>query len=147
MKLFYEKDINKDLIEGKKIAVLGYGSQGHAHARNLNDSGMDVVVGLYEGSKSKQVAEKDGLKVLSNSEAVKQSDIIMFCLPDTIQGKVYKEDVEENLTEGKMLMFCHGFSIFYEQIKPPEFVDVAMIAPKGPGHILSLIHISEPTRL
>ena len=102
MKLFYEKDINKDLIEGKKIAVLGYGSQGHAHARNLNDSGMDVVVGLYEGSKSKQVAEKDGLKVLSNSEAVKQSDIIMFCLPDTIQGKVYKEDVEENLTEGKM---------------------------------------------
>ena len=136
MKLFYEKDINKDLINGKKIAVLGYGSQGHAHARNLNDSGMDVVVGLYEGSKSKQVAEKDGLKVLSNSEAVKQSDIIMFCLPDTIQGKVYKEDVEENLTEGKMLMFCHGFSIFYEQIKPPEFVDVAMIAPKGPGHIV-----------
>ena len=91
---------------------------------------------MYEGSKSKQVAEKDGLKVLSNSEAVKQSDIIMFCLPDTIQGKVYKEDVEENLTEGKMLMFCHGFSIFYEQIKPPEFVDVAMIAPKGPGHIV-----------
>ena len=136
MKLFYEKDINKDLVDGKKIAVLGYGSQGHAHARNLNDSGMDVVVGLYEGSKSKQVAEKDGLKVLSNSEAVKQSDIIMFCLPDTIQGKVYKEDVEENLTEGKMLMFCHGFSIFYEQIKPPEFVDVAMIAPKGPGHIV-----------
>ena len=136
MKLFYEKDIDKKLIDSKKIAVLGYGSQGHAHARNLKDSGMDVVVGLYEGSKSKEVAENDGLKVLSNSEAVKQSDVIMFCLPDTVQGKVYKQDVEENLSEGKTLMFCHGFSIFYEQIKPPEFVDVAMIAPKGPGHIV-----------
>ena len=136
MKLFYEKDIDKKLIDSKKVAVLGYGSQGHAHARNLKDSGMDVVVGLYEGSKSKEVAENDGLKVLSNSEAVKQSDIIMFCLPDTVQGKVYKQDVEENLSEGKTLMFCHGFSIFYEQIKPPEFVDVAMIAPKGPGHIV-----------
>ena len=136
MKLFYEKDIDKKLIDSKKVAVLGYGSQGHAHARNLKDSGMDVVVGLYEGSKSKEVAENDGLKVLSNSEAVKQSDVIMFCLPDTVQGKVYKQDVEENLSEGKTLMFCHGFSIFYEQIKPPEFVDVAMIAPKGPGHIV-----------
>ena len=104
MKLFYEKDIDKKLIDSKKVAVLGYGSQGHAHARNLKDSGMDVVVGLYEGSKSKEVAENDGLKVLSNSEAVKQSDVIMFCLPDTVQGKVYKQDVEENLSEGKTLI-------------------------------------------
>ena len=136
MKMYYESDIDKGLIKSKKIAVLGYGSQGHAHSLNLKDSGFDVVVGLYEGSKSKEKAEQQGLNVLSNSEAVKNSDVIMFCLPDTIQGKVYKEDVEPYLEEGKMLMFCHGFSIFYEQIKPPSFVDVAMIAPKGPGHIV-----------
>jgi ketol-acid reductoisomerase len=136
MKMYYESDIDKELIKSKKIAVLGYGSQGHAHSLNLKDSGFDVVVGLYEGSKSKQKAEEKGLTVLSNSEAVKSADVIMFCLPDTIQGKVYREDVEPHLEEGKMLMFCHGFSIFYEQIKPPNFVDVAMIAPKGPGHIV-----------
>ena len=136
MKMYYEKDINENLIKSKKIAVLGYGSQGHAHSLNLKDSGFDVVVGLYEGSKSKAVAEKEGLTVLSNSDAVVASDVIMFCLPDTIQGKVYTKDVEPFLTEGKTLMFCHGFSVFYEQIKPPEFVDIAMIAPKGPGHIV-----------
>jgi len=136
MKMYYESDIDKELIKSKKIAVLGYGSQGHAHSLNLKDSGFDVVVGLYEGSKSKQKAEEKGLSVLSNSEAVKSADVIMFCLPDTIQGKVYREDVEPHLEEGKMLMFCHGFSIFYEQIKPPSYVDVAMIAPKGPGHIV-----------
>jgi ketol-acid reductoisomerase len=136
MKMYYEKDINENLIKSMKIAVLGYGSQGHAHSLNLKDSGFDVVVGLYEGSKSKAVAEKEGLTVLSNSDAVVASDVIMFCLPDTIQGKVYTKDVEPFLTEGKTLMFCHGFSVFYEQIKPPEFVDIAMIAPKGPGHIV-----------
>ena len=136
MKMYYESDIDKELIKSKKIAVLGYGSQGHAHSLNLKDSGFDVVVGLYEGSKSKQKAEEKGLTVLSNSEAVKSADVIMFCLPDTIQGKVYREDDEPHLEEGKMLMFCHGFSIFYEQIKPPSYVDVAMIAPKGPGHIV-----------
>ena len=136
MKMYYESDIDKELIKSKKIAVLGYGSQGHAHSLNLKDSGFDVVVGLYEGSKSKLKAEEKGLTVLSNSEAVKSADVIMFCLPDTIQGKVYREDVEPHLEEGKMLMFCHGFSIFYEQIKPPSYVDVAMIAPKGPGHIV-----------
>ena len=136
MKMYYESDIDKELIKSKKIAVLGYGSQGHAHSLNLKDSGFDVVVGLYEGSKSKQKAEEKGLTVLSNSEAVKSADVIMFCLPDTIQGKGYREDVEPHLEEGKMLMFCHGFSIFYEQIKPPSYVDVAMIAPKGPGHIV-----------
>ena len=136
MKMYYESDIDKELIKSKKIAVLGYGSQGHAHSLNLKDSGFDVVVGLYEGSKSKQKAEEKGLTVLSNSEAVKSADVIMFCLPDTIQGKVYREDVEPHLEEGKMLMFCHGFSIFYEQIKPPSYVDVATIAPKGPGHIV-----------
>jgi len=136
MKMYYENDINKDLIKSKKIAVLGYGSQGHAHSLNLKDSGFNVVVGLYEGSKSKEKAIKAGLTVLENSEAVKNSDVIMFCLPDTIQGKVYKEDVEPYLSEGKTLMFCHGFSIFYEQIRPPSFVDISMIAPKGPGHIV-----------
>ncbi|MEC7881175.1 MAG: ketol-acid reductoisomerase [Chloroflexota bacterium] len=136
MKMYYESDIDKELIKSKKIAVLGYGSQGHAHSLNLKDSGFDVVVGLYEGSKSKEKAEEKGLTVLSNSEAVKSADVIMFCLPDTIQGKVYREDVEPHLEEGKMLMFCHGFSIFYEQIQPPTFVDVAMIAPKGPGQIV-----------
>ena len=107
MKMYYESDIDKELIKSKKIAVLGYGSQGHAHSLNLKDSGFDVVVGLYEGSKSKQKAEEKGLTVLSNSEAVKSADVIMFCLPDTIQGKVYREDVEPHLEEGKMLMFCH----------------------------------------
>jgi len=136
MKMFYENDIDENLIRTKKIAVLGYGSQGHAHSLNLKDSGFDVVVGLYEGSKSKDKAESNGLTVLSNSEAVKRADVIMFCLPDTIQGDVYKKDVEPYLEEGKTLLFCHGFSIFYEQIKPPDYVNVAMIAPKGPGHIV-----------
>ena len=133
-KLFYNKDIDESLIKGKKIAILGYGSQGHAHALNLKDSGNDVIIGLYEGSKSKEKAENDGLKVVSNREATKESDIIMFALPDTVQSSVYKEEVEPNLSEGKTIMFAHGFTIFYKQIIPPEFVDVTMIAPKAPGH-------------
>ena len=127
-------DIDESLIKGKKIAILGYGSQGHAHALNLKDSGNDVIVGLYEGSKSKEKAENDGLEVVSNGEATKESDIIMFALPDTVQSSVYKEDVLPNLSEGKTIMFAHGFTIFYKQIIPPEFVDVSMIAPKAPGH-------------
>ena len=133
-KLFYNKDIDESLIKGKKIAILGYGSQGHAHALNLKDSGNDVIVGLYEGSKSKEKAENDGLEVVSNIEATKESDIIMFALPDTVQSSVYKEEVSPNLSEGKTIMFAHGFTIFYKQIIPPEFVDVTMIAPKAPGH-------------
>jgi ketol-acid reductoisomerase len=133
-KLFYNKDIDESLIKDKKIAILGYGSQGHAHALNLKDSGNDVIVGLYEGSKSKEKAENEGLKVVSSKEATEESDIIMFALPDTVQSSVYKEEVEPNLSEGKTIMFAHGFTIFYKQIIPPEFVDVSMIAPKAPGH-------------
>lgn len=133
-KLYYDADIDDSPLRDKTIAVIGYGSQGHAHALNLKDNGFNVVVGLYEGSSSREKAEADGLEVLSNDEAAKRADLISFCLPDTIQGSVYKADVEPNLGEGKTLLFAHGFTIFYGQIKPPENVDVVMIAPKAPGH-------------
>ncbi len=132
--LYYDKDIDSAPLKESTVAVLGYGSQGHAHALNLKDSGFDVVVGLYEGSKSKETAEAAGLQVLSNADAVAKADVIMMCLPDTVQPKVYKEDVEPNLNDGDMLMFAHGFNIHYETIKPPENIDVTMIAPKAPGH-------------
>ncbi len=132
--LYYDKDIDSAPLKESTVAVLGYGSQGHAHALNLKDSGFDVVVGLYEGSKSKETAEAAGLQVLSNADAVAKADVIMLCLPDTVQPKVYKEDVEPNLNDGDMLMFAHGFNIHYETIKPPENIDVTMIAPKAPGH-------------
>ncbi len=133
-KLYYDADIDDSPLRDKTIAVIGYGSQGHAHALNLKDSGFNVVVGLYEGSSSREKAEADGLEVLNNDEAAKKADLISFCLPDTIQASVYKADVEPNLEEGKTLLFAHGFTIFYGQIKPPEDVDVVMIAPKAPGH-------------
>ena len=133
-KLYYDADIDDSPLRGKTVAVIGYGSQGHAHALNLKDSGFDVVVGLYEGSSSKEKAEEDGLEVLGNAEAAKRADLISFCLPDTIQGGVYREDVEPNLEPGKTLLFAHGFTIFYEQIKPSDDIDVVMIAPKAPGH-------------
>ncbi|NLX70266.1 MAG: ketol-acid reductoisomerase [Clostridiales bacterium] len=133
-KLFYDQDANLDLLTGKKVAVIGYGSQGHAHALNLKDSGVDVVVGLYEGSKSWKAAEEAGLTVMETAEAAKEADIIMILIPDEKQAKLYKESVEPNLEEGNILMFAHGFNIHFEQIKPPAFVDVAMVAPKGPGH-------------
>ncbi|MDA1278935.1 MAG: ketol-acid reductoisomerase [Chloroflexi bacterium] len=132
--LYYDKDIDDSVLRDKTIAVLGYGSQGHAHALNLKDSGFKVVVGLYEGSRSKQKAEEAGLEVLSNAEATRRADLISFCLPDTTQAKVYREDVEPNLDSGKTLLFAHGFTILYKQIVPPEGVDVVMIAPKAPGH-------------
>ena len=124
--LFYDKDIDDSILRDKVVAVLGYGSQGHAHALNLKDSGFNVVVGLYEGSRSKQKAEEAGLEVLSNADAVRRADLISFCLPDTTQAKVYREDVEPNLSAGKTLLFAHGFTILYEQIAPPEGVDVVM---------------------
>ena len=133
-KLYYDADIDDSPLREKTVAVIGYGSQGHAHALNLKDSGFDVVVGLYEGSGSKEKAEEDGLEVLGNAEAAKRADLISFCLPDTIQGGVYREDVEPNLEPGKTLLFAHGFTIFYEQIKPSDDIDVVMIAPKAPGH-------------
>ncbi len=133
-RIFYQEDCNMSLLEGKKICIIGYGSQGHAHALNLKDSGCDVVVGLYEGSKSKAKAEAQGLTVLPTAEAVKQSDIIMILINDETQADMYQKDVAPNLKAGDMLMFAHGFNINYKLIVPPADVDVTMIAPKAPGH-------------
>ena len=133
-RIFYQEDCNISLLEGKKICIIGYGSQGHAHALNLKDSGCDVVVGLYEGSKSKAKAEAQGLTVLPTAQAVKESDIIMILINDEKQAAMYKKDVEPNLKAGDMLMFAHGFNINYKLIVPPKDVDVTMIAPKAPGH-------------
>ena len=133
-KIYYQEDCNLSLLEGKKIAIIGYGSQGHAHALNLKESGCDVVVGLYEGSKSWAKAEKQGLPVYTAAEAAKMADIIMILINDEKQAKLYKESIEPNLEEGNMLMFAHGFAIHFGQIVPPKNVDVTMIAPKAPGH-------------
>ena len=133
-KLFYDKDIDDQILRDKRISVIGYGSQGHAHAQNLKDSGFDVIIGLYEGSKSKEQAEHDGFEVYSISDAVKNSQLISLCIPDPSMKKVFNEDIEENLSEGDILLFAHGFAILYGEIKPPENVDVVMIAPKAPGH-------------
>ncbi|MDP4088407.1 MAG: ketol-acid reductoisomerase [Bacillota bacterium] len=135
-KLYYDGDANLDLLKAKKVAVVGYGSQGHAHALNLKESGVDVTVGLYEGSKSWKRAEDAGLKVDTVVNAVKNCDVIMLLIPDEKQAKLYKEEVEPNLTEGKALVFAHGFNIHFGQIKPPAYIDVFMVAPKGPGHIV-----------
>ena len=132
--LFYDKDADLSLLNNKTIAIIGYGSQGHAHALNLKDSGMDVIVGLYKGSKSESKAINDGLKVFNVAEACEKADWIMILLPDEFQKDVYLEEIEPNLKEGKILSFAHGFNIRFELIKPPSFVDVVMIAPKGPGH-------------
>lgn len=133
-RIFYQEDCNISLLEGKKICIIGYGSQGHAHALNLKDSGCDDVVGLYEGSRSKAKAEAQGLTVLPTAQAVKESDIIMILINDEKQAAMYKKDVEPNLKAGDMLMFAHGFNINYKLIVPPKDVDVTMIAPKAPGH-------------
>ncbi len=133
-KIFYAKDCNLDLLKGKTVAIIGYGSQGHAHALNLKESGVDVVIGLYEGSKSWAKAEAQGMKVYTAAEAAKKADIIMILINDEKQAKMYKEDIEPNLKAGDMLMFAHGFNIHYGLIKAPKDVDVTMIAPKGPGH-------------
>ncbi len=132
--LFYDTDADLSLLNNKTIAIIGYGSQGHAHALNLKDSGMDVIVGLYKGSKSESKAISDGLKVFSVSEACEKADWIMILLPDEFQKDVYLREIEPNLKKGKILSFAHGFNIRFELIKPPSFVDVVMIAPKGPGH-------------
>ncbi len=132
--LFYDTDADLSLLNNKTIAIIGYGSQGHAHALNLKDSGMDVIVGLYKGSKSESKAISDGLKVFSVSEACEKADWIMILLPDEFQKDVYLKEIEPNLKEGKILSFAHGFNIRFGLIKPPNFVDVVMIAPKGPGH-------------
>ncbi len=133
-KMYYEQDANLDLLSGKKVAVIGYGSQGHAHALNLKESGCDVIVGLYPGSKSWALAEAAGLTVMDAADAAKAADFIMILIPDERQAKLYKEAIEPNLSEGNGLMFAHGFNIHYGQIQPPTNVDVFMVAPKGPGH-------------
>jgi ketol-acid reductoisomerase len=135
-KIYYEKQANLALLKKKKVAVLGYGSQGHAHALNLKESGVDLVVGLYEGSRAKERAVKAGLKVLSVAEAVKKSDLIMILVPDEVQAYLYSSAIAPNLKAGKTLAFAHGFNIHFGQIRPPKDVDVIMIAPKGPGHIV-----------
>jgi len=133
-KIYYQEDCNLSLLEGKTIAVIGYGSQGHAHALNAKESGCNVIIGLYEGSRSWDKAVKQGFEVYTAAEAAKMADIIMILINDEKQAKLYKEDIEPNLEEGNMLMFAHGFNIHYGCIKPPKYVDVTMVAPKGPGH-------------
>ena len=133
-KLFYDADCNLGLLDGKTVAIIGYGSQGHAHALNLKESGVNVIVGLYEGSKSWPIAEAAGLKVMTAADATKAADIVMILLPDERQAAIYKESILPNLEAGNSLVFAHGFNIHYGQIIPPADVNVFMIAPKGPGH-------------
>ncbi len=134
--VYYEKDADPSLIRAKKVAVIGYGSQGHAHALNLKDSGVDVVVGLRGESSSKAKAESTGLRVMSIADATKFADVIMILAPDTEQKKIYEESIQPNLAEGKTLAFAHGFNIRFNRIEPPKGVDVIMVAPKGPGHLV-----------
>jgi len=134
VKMYYEQDVDAKFIKDKKIAIIGYGSQGHAHALNLKESGIDVRVGLYAGSKSWEAAEKAGLKVMDAAQAAKEADIIMMLVPDEKQPKIFKESIESNLTKGNVLMFAHGFNIHYDQIRPSAEVDVVLVAPKAPGH-------------
>ena len=133
-RLFYESDCNLDVLSGKTVAIVGFGSQGHAHALNLHESGVNVIVGLYKGSKSWKKVEDLGLKVMETADAVKAADIVMVLAPDEKQAAIYKKDIEPNLTEGMALAFAHGFNIHFKQIVPPANVDVFMIAPKAPGH-------------
>jgi ketol-acid reductoisomerase len=132
--LYYDKDADLGLLMGKTIAIVGYGSQGHAHALNAKDSGMKVVVGLHTGSKSAAKAQADGLAVMSVADATKQADIVMILVPDTKQAEIYEKEIGPHLKAGSMLMFAHGFNIHFGEIKPPANVDVTMVAPKAPGH-------------
>ena len=133
-KMYYEKDADMSLLKDKTVAIIGYGSQGHAHALNLHESGVNVIVGLYNGSKSWAKAEEAGLKVMTTEDAVKNSDVIMILINDEKQAKLYKESIEPNLKKGAYLAFAHGFNIHFGQIKPSKDTNVIMIAPKGPGH-------------
>ncbi|QSG11132.1 Ketol-acid reductoisomerase [Halapricum desulfuricans] len=134
--VYYDDDADESILDDQTVAVLGYGSQGHAHAQNLADSGVDVVVGLREGSSSREEAETDGMAIATQSEAAAQGDIVVMLVPDTVQPDVYENAVEPNLEEGDTLQFAHGFNIHYGQIEPPEDVDVTMVAPKSPGHLV-----------
>jgi ketol-acid reductoisomerase len=136
MRIYYEKDADLEHLKGKKIAILGYGSQGHAHALNLRDSGMEVVVGLREGSKFRAEAQDQGIGVATVADACKEADVIMVLIPDHIQAATYQKEIKPGLKPGKALAFAHGFNIHFRQIVPPEDVDVFMVAPKGPGHLV-----------
>lgn len=135
-KVYTDKDADLGVLKKKTLAVLGFGSQGHAHALNLKESGLNVIVGLYKGSKSIKVARQKGFKVYTTAEAVKKADVIMVALPDTKQADVYRKDIEPNLKPGKTLLFSHGFSIHFKTVRPPKDINVIMVAPKGPGHIV-----------
>jgi ketol-acid reductoisomerase len=140
-KVYTDKDADLGAFANKTLAVLGYGSQGHAHALNLKDSGCRVLIGLYPGSKSRKVAEQHGFEVVDNAEAVRRADVIMVALPDMKQAAVYEKDIAPNLTKGKCLLFSHGLSIHFGLIKPPKNVDVIMVAPKGPGHMVRSLYV------
>ena len=135
-KVYTDKDADLSVLKGKTLAMLGFGSQGHAHALNLKDSGANVIIGLYQGSKSIPVAKEKGFEVYTTAEAVKRADVIFVALPDTKQAKAYKAEIEPNLTKGKTLLFSHGFAVHFKTIVPPKDVDVILVAPKGPGHIV-----------
>ncbi len=139
--IFYDQDADLGRLDGRRVAVIGYGSQGHAHALNLRDSGVEVAVGLYTGSKSWAKAEAEGLKVMTVAEAAQWGDIIMLLIPDTVQPQVYKQDIAPYLSKGQTLMFAHGFNIRFHQIVPPPDVDVSMVAPKAPGHRLRELYV------
>lgn len=138
--IYYDSDCDLNSLKGKTIAVIGYGSQGHARAQNMKDSGLKVIIGLKEGSKSIQDAKNAGFEVYSVSEASQKADIIQILAPDTIQADLYKKDIEPNLKKGDALVFSHGFNIHYDFIKPPKEVDVYMVAPKGPGHLVRRVY-------
>jgi len=135
-KVYHDKDADLNVLKGKTMAVLGFGSQGHAHALNLKESGVNVIIGLYKGSKSAKVAKSKGFKVYDNAEAVKRADVIFVAVPDTKQADVFKTDIEPNLTKGKTLLFSHGFAVHFKTVVPPKEVNVILVAPKGPGHIV-----------
>jgi ketol-acid reductoisomerase len=141
-RMYYDTDANPKALEGKTVAIIGYGSQGHAHALNLRDSGVDVVVGLTPGSKSRPLAADAGLRVADVADAVRDADIVMILVPDTVQKSVYDAEIAPNLRPGKLLMFAHGFNIHFGRIDPPGDVDVGMVAPKGPGHLLRSVYES-----
>ncbi len=138
--IYYDDDASLQHLEGKTIAVLGYGSQGHAHALNAKESGMDVVVGLREGSASRAAAEAEGLRVATTAEAAREGDLVMVLLPDELQGQVFREEIAPNLNDGDMLLFAHGFNVHFHQVRAPQGVDVAMVAPKGPGHLVRRVY-------
>jgi len=139
-RMYYDNDADPSALSGQTVAIIGYGSQGHAHARNLHESGVDVVVGLKPGSKSRAVAEEAGLRVADVADAVKAADVIMIAVPDTLQKSVYDAEIEPNLRPGQLLMFAHGFNIRFGRITPPDTIDVGMVAPKGPGHLLRSVY-------